>query len=122
MTMAETSPDQTNADQTGTEETGADPTRVSLSFDDFYVLTSGDIEAFAVNWNDHPNPPPYYVHVDGRRFAYTGLTFLVRGHGAELPDWVRAEEEQDHLVLFAEREDRLLAYVFDPAAVVEDEA
>lgn len=105
-----------------TADTAPHHTSVSLTFEAFYVLTAEDIDAFAVNWNEEPSPPPYYVDVDGKRFAYTGLTFLVRGYGAELPRWVKEEEAAGHLVLFVEREERLLAYSYDPAAEVEEEA
>ena len=97
-----------------------DPTSVTLTFEDFYILTTGDVDAFAVDWNEQATPPPYHVTVEGKRFAYTGITFLVKGHGAELPSWVQAEEAAGHLVLFVERETRLMAYVFDPEAE-EDE-
>jgi len=97
-----------------------DPTSVTLTFEDFYVLTTGDVDAFAVNWSEHADPAPYHVTVDGKRFSYTGITFLVKGHGAELPTWVKTEEAAGHLVLFVERESRLMAYVFDPEAE-EDE-
>ncbi len=99
----------------------ADPTIVELDFSDFYILTSGDVDAFAVNWTEMDEPPPFYVTVAGRRFAFNGLTFLVKGHGAPLPTWVREEEAAGHLVLFVERDDRLLCYVHDPAAIEDDE-
>ncbi len=105
-----------------TADTEMHRTSASLTFEDFYVLTAGDVDAFAIDWNEEPAPPPFYVDVDGKRFAYTGLTFLVRGYGAELPKWVHEEEEAGHLVLFVEREGRLLSYVYDPAVEAEDEA
>lgn len=97
------------------------PTSVEVTFNEMYVLTAEDVDAFAINWNEHDDPPPYYIVVDGKRFAYTGLTFLVRGYGAALPKMVREEEEAGHLMLFLERDDRLLAYMFDPDAEVEDD-
>ncbi len=105
-----------------TTETAPHRTSTSLTFEDFYVLSAEDIDAFAANWNEQPDPPPFYVDVDGKRFAYTGLTFLVRGYGAELPRWVREEEAAGHLVLFVERDDRLLSYVYDPAVEAEEAA
>jgi len=96
-------------------------TTVELTFEDMYVLTAEDVDAFAVNWNEHPSPPPFYVIVDGKKFAYVGQTYLVRGYGAELPEWVKAEDAEGHLVLFVEREGRLLAYSYDPAAEDEEE-
>jgi|GEM_PF-1737272 len=98
----------------------AHQTSVELSFEDMYVLTADDVDAFAVNWNEEPSPPPFYVIVDGKKFAFVGQTYLVRGYGAELPDWVKAEDEAGHLVMFVERDDRLLAYSYDPTAEVEE--
>lgn len=99
----------------------ADPTSVTLGFEDFYLLTSGGVDAFAINWSEHDTEPPYYITVDGRRFAFNGLTFQVKGHGAALPGWVREEEAAGHLVLFVERGPRLMCYVHDPAAVEDDD-
>jgi hypothetical protein len=100
----------------------ADTTSVTLTFDDFYLLTAEDIDAFAVNWTEHPTPPPYNVIVDGKKFVHTGTTYLVRGFGAELPRWVKEQEAEGHLVLFVERDDRLLSYVYDPAVAAEEAA
>jgi hypothetical protein len=105
---------------TMTSEPASDPTSVSLTFDDFYIVSAEGVDAFAVDWNEHPTPAPYHVTVDGRRFAYTGTSFLVRGHGASMPEWVTAEEVEGRLVLFVERDERLLAYVHDPNAVEEE--
>lgn len=99
----------------------AHETSVELTFEDFYVLTADDVDAFAVDWNEEPDPPPFYVIVDGKKFAYVGQTYLVRGYGAELPDWVKAEDEAGHLVLFVERGGRLLAYSYDPNAEVDED-
>ena len=99
----------------------ADPTRMSVTFDELYVLESGGVDCFVLNWNDAPDLPPYYITVDGRRFAFTGTTYLVKGHGAALPKWVRDEEAAGHLALFVERDDRLMAYLHDPNAVEDDE-
>jgi len=117
-------PDDTRAGEgiPMTADTAPHQTSVTLTFQDFYVLAAEDVDAFVVNWNERPTAAPFYVEVDGKRFAYAGLTFLVRGHGAELPRWVKDEEEAGRLVLFVEREERLLAYVYDPAAEAEEEA
>ena len=100
----------------------ADPTQMTVTFDELYVLESGGVDCFVLDWNEQRALPPYYVTVDGRRFGYTGLTYLVKGHGASLPKWVQDEEAAGHLTLFVERDDRLIAYVHDPAAIDEDEA
>lgn len=98
-----------------------DPTWTELTFDDLDVISAEDVDAFSVNWNTAATPPPYYFIVDGRRFAYSGETFLINGFGAGLPRWVQEHEAEGRLVMFAEREDRLLAYVHDPAAEAEDD-
>jgi hypothetical protein len=101
----------------------AHETSAELTMDDLFVLGADDVDAFAVNWNEEPAPPPFHLIVDGRKFAYVGQSYLVRGYGAELPDWVKAEDAAGHLVLFVERGERLLAYSYDPTAVDdEDEA
>ena len=99
----------------------ADPTQMTVAFDELYVLESGGVDCFVLDWNDQKALPPYYIHVDGRRFGYTGTTYLVKGHGAQLPQWVQSEEAAGHLTLFVERDDRLLAYVHDPSATEDDE-
>ncbi len=100
-------------------------TAITVTFDDLYVLTAedteGDVDVFVLNMNEAPAPPPYYITVADRRFALTGETFLVRGHGAALPRYVRAEESEGRLAMLVEREERLLAYVHDPVAEAEED-
>lgn len=98
-----------------------DPTAVVLTFDDLFVLSTGDVDAFVYDMAESPMPPPYYITVDGRRFALAGLTFLEHGHGAVLPRWVRDEEAAGRLAMFVRRGERLLGYVHDPAAVDDDD-
>lgn len=98
----------------------ADPTAITLTFDDLFVLSTGDVDAFVFDMAEATVPPPYYITVEGRRFALTGTTFLESGHGAVLPRWVREQEAEGHLAMFVRRNERLLAYVHDPA-VSEDE-
>lgn len=100
----------------------ADPTSMTATFDELYVLESGGVDCFVLNWNEAPALPPYHITVDGRRFAYTGTTYPVKGHGAALPRWVRDEEAAGRLALFVERDGRLMAYLHDPSAVEDDEA
>ena len=98
----------------------ADPTAITLSFDDLFVLSTGDVDAFVYDMAESPVPPPYYITVDDRRFALSGLTFLEQGHGAVLPRWVRDEEAAGHLVMFVRRNERLMGYVYDPTVVADD--
>ena len=75
----------------------ADPTAITLTFDDLFVLSTGDVDAFVYDMADSLVPPPYYITVDGRRFALSGMTFLEQGHGAVLPRWVREPVSYTHL-------------------------
>ena len=99
--------------------TTADPTAITLTFDDLFVLSSGDVDVFVYDMAESPVPPPYYITVDDRRFALSTLTFLESGHGAILPRWVHEEEAAGHLVMFVRRNLRLLGYVHDPVAEAE---
>ena len=95
---------------------------VEVSFGDMGVLEDdAGVQAFVLDWNWEPAPPPFYVIVEGQRFAYSGETLLVKGHGAQFARLVSEHEAAGRLVLFVEREDRLLVYVHDPAAIDEAE-
>lgn len=106
---------------TETAETATDPTSITLAFDDLFVLSTGDVDAFVYDMAEATEPPPYYITIGDRRFALSGLTFLEQGHGAVLPRWVREEEAAGRLVMFVRRNERLMGYVFDPAAAGDDE-
>ena len=94
---------------------------VDVTFDDMTVLTEGGADVFVVNLNDSDEPPPYYVAVSGRRFSFEGATFLIQGHSALMPEWVREHAAEGRLVLLGERDDRYLRYVHDPAEEMEDD-
>ncbi len=96
-------------------------TELALGFDDLDVLEEDGIEVFVLNMNESPDVPPYYVDVAGRRFSYSGVTFLVRGHSAALPGFVRDHEAAGRLTLMVERNSRYIAYVYDPTAIAEDD-
>ncbi|MYE46563.1 MAG: hypothetical protein F4X25_07395 [Chloroflexi bacterium] len=93
---------------------------IEVGFDDLTVLSEGDADVFVLNFNGEDGPPPYYVTVNGRRFSFTGDTFLIFGHSASLSSWVREQEAEGMLVLLGERDDRYLRYVHDPAAELEE--
>lgn len=99
----------------------ADPTAITLTFDDLFVLSTGGVDVFVYDMGDADGQPPYYVAVDGRRFAFSGTTFLEQGHGAVLPRWVHDEEAAGHLALFIRRRERLIGYVHDPSASEDGE-
>ena len=94
---------------------------LDVTFDDMTVLTEGGADVFVVNLNDSDEPPPYYVAVSGRRFSFEGATFLIQGHSALMPEWVREHAAEGRLVLLGERDDRYLRYVHDPAEEMEDD-
>lgn len=94
---------------------------LEVGFDDLTVLSEGGADVFVLNLNGADAPPPYYLSVAGRRFAFTGETFLIHGHSAGLAGWVREQDERGALPLLAERGDRYLRYVHDPAAEDEDD-
>ena len=94
---------------------------LAVTFDDMTVLTEGGADVFVVNLNNIDEPPPYYVEVAGRKFSFDGATFLIHGHSAVMPEWVREHESEGRLVLLGEREDRYLRYVHDPMAEMEDD-
>lgn len=103
-------------DMPAVEAMTADPTAATLTFEDLGVLTTGGVDVFLYDANEGAHPPAYYITVAGMRFAFTGSTYLEKGHGAVLPRWVRAEEAAARVVLVVRRSERLLAYVHDPAA------
>ena len=88
---------------------------LEVGFDDLTVLSEGGADVFVLNLNG-ADAPPYYLSVAGRRFAFTGETFLIHGHSAGLAGWVREQDERGALPLLAERGDRYLRYVHEPPA------
>ena len=89
---------------------------IVVGYDDLELLETGDVDAFVLSLNEHQGAAPYYVEVDGRRFTLQRDTYLVRGHGAHMPAWIRAQEAEERLVLLAERNGRYLVYIHDPSA------
>ena len=45
----------------------------------------------------------------------------MNGHGAQLPEYLTAEEAEGRLTLLVERDDRYLVYSHDPNAPDDDE-
>ena len=93
----------------------------AVGFDDLDVLSTEGVDVFVLDLSEQPDVPPYYVTVAGRRFAFTATTFLVQGHGANLPEYVQEQEAAGNLVLFVQRGERYYAYLHDPNAIEEDE-
>ncbi len=96
-------------------------TELAVGFEDLGVLTEDGIEVFILNMNESPDVPPYYVDVAGRRFAYANQSFLIKGHSATLPAFVREHEAERRLVILVERHNRYMAYVHDPDAPTDDD-
>lgn len=95
--------------------------QVEVKFDQMGVLEDeAGTQAFILDWNLEPAPPPYYLVIDGRRFAYSGETLLVKGHGARFGRIVREHEAAGRIAMFVERSARLLIYVFDPSAADDE--
>ena len=94
---------------------------LAVGFDDMTVLSEGGVEVFLLNLDAQEEPPPYYVDVNDRRFHLGSDSFLIFGHSASLPRFVREHEEAGQLVLVVERGGRYLTYLHDPAAADEED-
>lgn len=97
------------------------PTELAVTFDDMTVLSEGGVDVFLLNMEEMEDVPPYYIDVAGRRFSYSLNTFPTKGHGAMLPRFVAEQEAAGNTVILGERQERYIAYVYDPTAVAEDE-
>lgn len=96
-------------------------TDIAVTFDDMTVLSEGGVDVFLLGWDGHEDPPPYFVEVADRRFSFTSNTFLIRGHSAELPQFVREQEAEGRTTLLVERDGRYLIYLYDPSEGLDDE-
>ena len=105
-----------------TAERVIDPTRLEVEFADLYVLATGGGDVFVLNWNEELSPPPFTIFVSENQFLYQGHTYLVNGHGAILPQWVAEQELAGKLVMFVEREGRLMAYATATEGEAEEES
>lgn len=102
------------------EGAGGISSEVEVAFDDMTVLSEQGIDVFVLAWTQDETPPPFYVTVAERRFTFSSTTFLVRGHGAQLAEYVREQEGEQRTVLLVERDGRYLIYLHDAAAPAED--
>ena len=96
-------------------------TEIEVTFDDMTVLSEDEIDVFVLNWNDVEDPPPYYVDLADRRFAFTSTTLLVVGHRAVLADYVREQEAEGRIPLLVERDERYYLYLHDPNEGAEED-
>lgn len=96
------------------------PTEIAAGFNDMTVLTEDGVDVFILNLDELDDVPPYYLDVAGRRFAYSAITFPVKGQSAQLPRFIRTTEADGKLVIMVERKQRYLAYIHDPAAEADE--
>ena len=96
-------------------------TEREVTLDDMDVLSEGGVDVFHLNLVEDPGVPPYYLNVDGRRFSFTGRTFLIQGHGAVMPQELTEEMDAGRLPIIVERLDRYYLYLHDPAAEAGDD-
>lgn len=94
---------------------------MTLGFSDLYIVSAQGHDVFALNLNTWEHTPPFYLDVEERQFVLQAATYLVSGHGAQLPEWVETEESEGRLTVLAERDGRYLVYSHDTTAVEEDE-
>jgi hypothetical protein len=97
------------------------PTELAVGFDDMTVLSEGGVDVFVLNLDADEDVPPYYLDIAGRRFAFSAVTFLVKGHSAQLSRFVREHEAEGRLVVLGERKERYFAYVHDPSAEADED-
>lgn len=96
---------------------------MTVGLSDLYLVSTEGTDAFALNLNKWNRPPPFYLSIDGRNFAMQpSNTHLVTGYGAELPQWLEAEDDAGRLTVLVERDGRFLIYSHDPKAEADDEA
>lgn len=91
-------------------------TEREYTLDEMTVLSEDGVDVFHLNLVEDPGLPPYYLSVDGRRFAFSGRTYLIQGHGAVMPRELTAEMDEGRLPIIVEREDRYYLYLHDAAA------
>ncbi len=104
-----------------TDHSTTDTTQLKVDFADLYLISTGGVDVFALNWNRMDAPPPYSISVSENEFSYQSHTYLVNGHGAILPQWVEQMETEGRLTMFIERDGRLLAYASEPTTEASDE-
>jgi len=97
------------------------PTAVTVGFEDLYLLSESGVDVFVLDLSRDAGQPPYYISAEGRRFAFTGRTFLNPGWHTALPREIQAEEAEGRLALLVERPKRFYLYLHDPAAEAEAE-
>jgi hypothetical protein len=79
-------------------------------------LDEGDLEPLALEGMEVPRirlhgPPPYtQARLGGREYRYE-RSFPVKGHGANLPDFIRAQLDAGKTPLVIERETRFYVYL-----------
>lgn len=95
---------------------------LDITFNDLNILSTGGVDVLVLNLNEWDNDIPFYLDIDERIFALQpSNTYLVSGHGAQLPNWITDEESEDRLTILVERNERYLVYSHDTLATDDDD-
>ncbi|MBG93619.1 MAG: hypothetical protein CL792_06535 [Chloroflexi bacterium] len=96
---------------------------LDITFNDLNILSTGGVDVLVLNLNEWDNDIPFYLDIDERIFALQpSNTYLVSGHGAQLPNWITDEESEDRLTILVERNERYLVYSHDTLATDDDDS
>mgnify|MGYP001309759289 FL=1 len=96
---------------------------LDITFNDLNILSTGGVDVLVLNLNEWDNDIPFYLDIDERIFALQpSNTYLVSGHGAQLPIWITDEESEDRLTILVERNERYLVYSHDTLATDDDDS
>ena len=106
----------------GTLDFNSETKTLDITFNDLNILSTGGVDVLVLNLNEWDNDIPFYLDIDERIFALQpSNTYLVSGHGAQLPNWITDEESEDRLTILVERNERYLVYSHDTLATDDDD-
>ena len=107
----------------GTLDFNSETKTLDITFNDLNILSTGGVDVLVLNLNEWDNDIPFYLDIDERIFALQpSNTYLVSGHGAQLPNWITDEESEDRLTILVERNERYLVYSHDTLATDDDDS
>ena len=106
----------------GTLHFNSETKTLDITFNDLNILSTGGIDVLVLNLNECNHDIPFYLDIDQRLFAMQpSNTYLVSGHGAQLPNWITNEESEGRLTILVERNERYLVYSHDTLAIEDEE-